>query len=132
MHWQMALRKAPGSYRKKTNRQTRQKKKKIPSLGLRQRQRILPKCFEHCESENVANYSWDCRPFLMSKGLVYHRPLLWKLKYCQVASIFLWSYNTVEAHLLRNFIIIILVQWLCLHQIMMMMMMINGISQKKT
>ena len=110
MHWQMALRKAPGSYRKKqTNRQTRQKKKKIPSLGLRQRQRILPKCFEHCESENVANYSWDCRPFLMSKGLVYHRSLLWKLKYCQVASMFLWSYNTVEAHLLRNFIIIILV-----------------------
>ena len=68
----------------------------------------------------------------MGKGLVYHRPLLLKLKYCQVASIFLWSHNTVEAHLLRNFIIIILVEWLCVLQIMMMMMMINGISQKKT
>lgn len=43
----------------------------------------------------------------------------------------LWLYNTVEAHLLRNFIIIILVEWLCVLQIMMMMM-INGISQKET
>ena len=64
----MALRKATGSYRKQTNKQTKQKNKKVPLLGLRQRQRILPKCFEHCGSRKCNNLLMGLWPLPYEQG----------------------------------------------------------------